>query len=133
MIAGGALLLAAYRAKSAWVKASLAGLGLSAIGIFLLAIVPSWWLYYADGRMKWGGQGCVEFNVSMLWRGLTDGKIRSGDTYQCLKQTLKDTIVVVENAAIVGVFVIAFSKYQKKFPKQLAPGEGKPEATGGYK
>jgi hypothetical protein len=34
---------------------------------------------------------------------------------------------------VLGAFVVGFLIWQKKFPKQLAPGETKPEATGGYK
>lgn len=109
------LLLISAKVKSEWVKASLAAFGIATLAWRLLAVIPSWWLYFADGRLEWGGQGCVELDVS------------------CLKQTIKDTIVVIENAVVLGGFVVAFLIYQKKFPKQLAPGESKPEATGGYK
>lgn len=110
-----ALLGAAFRAKSEWVKAGLGALGLAMLGWRLLAVVPSWWLYYADGTLKWGGQGCSEVDL------------------QCLKQAAKDTFVVVQNAVVLGGFVVAFMMWQKRFPKHLAPGEQKPEATGGYK
>jgi hypothetical protein len=109
------LLLISSKVKSEWVKASLAAFGIATLAWRLLAVIPSWWLYYADGRLQWGGQGCVELDVS------------------CLKQTAKDTVVVIENAIVLGGFVAAFLIYQKKFPKQLAAGESKPEATGGYK
>lgn len=109
------LFAVAYRSRSEWVRASLAGLALSILGIRILAVLPSWWLYYADARLDWGGQGCVEIDA------------------QCLKQSLKDTVVVVQNAVALGAFVVGFIIWQRKFPKQLAPGESKPEATGGYK
>lgn len=108
------LMFASGKAKSDWVRASLAGLGLSILGIRLLAILPSWWLYFADGKLGWGGQGCVEIDLS------------------CLKQAAKDTVVVVENAVVLGAFVVGFILWQKKHPKQLASGESKPEG-GGYK
>jgi hypothetical protein len=109
------LLAAAFKAKSEWAKAGLAGLGLSIIALRSLAVWPSWWLYFADARLKWGGQGCVALDL------------------QCVKQAIKDTAVVVENAVVLGAFVVGFIVWQKRFPKQLAPGEAKPEATGGYK
>lgn len=109
------LLVAAYKSKSGWMRAGLAGLGLSILGVRLLAVLPSWWLYYADGRLKWGGQGCAKIDLA------------------CIKQTAKDSIVVIQNAVVLGGFVVAFLLWQKKFPKQLAAGEDKPEATGGYK
>jgi len=113
-IAGG-LLLGAYRSKNEWMRATLASLALAIIGIRLLAVLPSWWLYFADTKMKWGGQGCATIDL------------------QCVKQTIKDLVVVVENGAVLGAFVVGFLIYQRKFPKQLASGESKPEATGGYK
>ena len=48
-------------------------------------------------------------------------------------KSIKDSVVVVQNAVALGAFVVAFVIYQRKFPKQLAPGEPKPDATGGYK
>lgn len=110
-----ALLLAAYRASNEWLKASLAVFAVALLGLRILAVLPSWWLYYADGVLKWGGDGCKALDAS------------------CLKQAIKDTVVVVEGAVGFGGFLVAFWLYQKKFPKQLAPGEAKPEATGGYR
>lgn len=110
-----ALMMGAYRAKTEWVRASLAAFGLAILGIRLLAVLPSWWLYFSDSHLHWGGQGCAQIDL------------------QCIKQAVKDTAVVVENAVVLGAFVVGFIIYQRKFPKQLAPGEAKPEATGGYK
>jgi hypothetical protein len=110
-----ALFAAAYKARSEWVRASLAGLALSILAIRVLAVLPSWWLYFADARLDWGGQGCIAIDA------------------QCIKQAIKDTVVVVENAVVLGAFVVGFIMWQKKFPKHLAAGESKPEATGGYK
>lgn len=110
-----ALLLISGRVKSEWVRATLAALGLAIIGLRLLAVVPSWWLYFSDSHLHWGGQGCTALDL------------------QCLKQAIKDTGVVIENALVLGGFIVGFLIWQKKFPKQLSPGESKPEATGGYK
>lgn len=114
---GGSLVLlgVAFRSQNQWAKAGLASFGIAMISWRLLAVIPSWWLYYADGVLKWGGQGCAEVDA------------------QCLKQSAKDIVVVVQNGIVLGGFVIAFLLWQKRFPKQLASGEKKPEATGGYK
>jgi hypothetical protein len=109
------LLSAAYRAKSEWVKASLAALALAILAWHILAVLPSWWLYYADGVLGWGGNGCTKLDMV------------------CLKQIGKDTVVVIENAVGLGAFVVGLVMFQKKFPKQLATGEPKRETTGGYK
>ena len=110
------LMVLSRKTKSEWVGASLASFGLMTIAWRLLAVLPSWWLYYADGVLGWGGQGCVNLLVRE-------------DLISCLKQTTKDLVVVIENAVVLGGFVVAFLIYQKKFPKQLAPGEEKPEPT----
>jgi hypothetical protein len=120
------LMLAAFKSKNEWVRAGLASLGLSIIGFRLLAVIPSWWLYYSEGQMKWGGQGCIQLNLGELFAS-------GSASNQCLKQAIKDIVVVGENAVVLGGFCVAFLIYQKKFPKQLASGESKPEATGGYK
>lgn len=109
------LLGAAYRAKSEWVRASLGVLALAILAWHILAVLPSWWLYYADGVLGWGGNGCTKLDMV------------------CFKQIAKDLVVVIENAVGLGAFVVAFLIYQKKFPKQLAAGEPKREMTGGYK
>lgn len=114
-ISAGMLLLS-KKAKSEWVGASLAAFGLMTLAWRLLAVLPSWWLYYADGVLGWGGQGCVNL-------------FEREDLVSCLKQTAKDLVVVIENAVVLAGFVVAFLIYQKKNPKQLAPGEEKPEPT----
>ena len=109
------LLVVAYRAKSEWVKASLGVLALAILAWHILAILPSWWLYYADGVLGWGGNGCSKLDAV------------------CFKQIAKDLVVVTENAVGLGAFVVGFLMFQKKFPKQLASGEPKRETTGGYR
>ncbi len=110
----------AFKAKTSWTKASLGAFALSILAWRTLAIIPSWWLYYADGVLGWGGQGCTS--------------LASGDeVIKCLKQSARDIVVVAENGAALGAFAIGFLIYQKKFPKQLGAGESKPEATGGYR
>lgn len=111
----GALFFAAYKSSNEWVRATLAAFALSIVAWRVLAVIPSWWLYYAEGKLQWGGQGCINLDLS------------------CLKQTIKDTVVVIQNAVALGGFVVAFWLYQRKFPKHLGTGESKPEATGGYK
>lgn len=110
-----ALLIFAFKVKSEWVKAAVGAFAVAMLSWRLLAVIPSWWLYFADGELQWGGQGCVTADAS------------------CLKQSIKDTIVVIQNAIVLAGIVVAFLIYQKRFPKQLATGESKPEATGGYK
>ena len=115
MVLALALLVAAFKAKSEWVRAGLGVLGIAIIAWHVLAVIPSWWLYYADGVLGWGGNGCTKLDAT------------------CFKQIARDIIIVGENAVGLGALVVGFLMYQKKFPKQLAAGEPKREMTGGYK
>ena len=115
IVVGLALMAAAYKAKSEWIRAGLAALGLATLAWHILAVLPSWWLYYADGVLGWGGNGCTKLDAT------------------CFKQSARDIVVVIENAVGLGAFVVGFLVWQKKFPKQLAQGEPKREMTGGYK
>ena len=36
-----------------WTSAFIAGVGISFFAITTLAVVPSWWLYFADQTLKW--------------------------------------------------------------------------------
>jgi hypothetical protein len=110
-----ALLIASSRVKSEWVRAGLSAFGLAILALRLLAVIPSWWLYFSDSHLHWGGTGCTAIDA------------------QCIKQAVKDTAVVIENALVLGGFIVGFLIWQKRNPKQLAPGESKPEVTGGYK
>jgi uncharacterized membrane protein AbrB (regulator of aidB expression) len=114
-VLAGVLLAVAFRAKSEWVKASLGALALAILAWHITAVLPSWWLYYADGVLGWGGNGCTKLDVS------------------CLKQSARDIIVIGENSVGFGAFIVGLLVWQKKFPKQLAAGEPKREMTGGYK
>lgn len=114
-VIAGVLLAVAFRAKSEWVKASLGALALAILAWHILAVLPSWWLYYADGVLGWGGNGCTKLDAS------------------CLKQSVRDIIVIGENSVGLGIFIVGLLIWQKKFPKQLAAGEPKREMTGGYK
>jgi hypothetical protein len=115
-IAGAFVLLgAAFKAKTEWTRAGLGALGMAILSWHILAILPSWWLYYADGVLGWGGNGCTKLDMV------------------CLKQAARDIIIVGENAVGLGAFVVGMLMFQKKFPKQLASGEPKREMTGGYK
>jgi hypothetical protein len=115
IVAALALLGAAFRSKSEWTRASLGALGMAILAWHILAILPSWWLYYADGVLGWGGNGCTKLDMV------------------CLKQAARDIVIVGENAVGLGAFVVGMLMFQKKFPKQLASGEPKREMTGGYK
>jgi cytochrome c biogenesis factor len=86
--------------------------------IIMLAVIPSWWLYFADATLKWTDN----FTLSLGIRKIV-----------LAKQVIRDLIVVVW----YGVALLAAGRliaiYNKRNPRVLAPDESKREATGGYK
>jgi hypothetical protein len=101
-----------------WVSLTLATMGIWIAMIIVFAVVPSWWLYFADGTLKWTDN----FTVSLGIRKIV-----------LSKQVLRDLIVV----AWYGVTLLAAGRmigiWNKRKPRVLPADEAKREATGGYR
>ena len=89
-----------------WVQLSLLSLGLFAGMIVVFAIIPSFWLYFADGTLKWTG----------FWLN-----------------KLRDVIVTGYYLVVLTAAIAAVVVWNKRHPRILPAGEDKREATGGYK
>ena len=89
-----------------WVALSLLSLGLFAGMIVVFAIIPSFWLYFADGTLKW----------TSFWLN-----------------KLRDVIVTGYYLVVLGAAIAAIVVWNKRHPRILPAGEEKREATGGYK
>ena len=89
-----------------WVQLSLVALALFAIMLVFFAIVPSYWLYFADGTLKWTG----------FWLS-----------------KLRDVVVSIYYGIVLVAAAVMIGVYNRRKPKVLPPGEEKREATGGYK
>jgi hypothetical protein len=89
-----------------WIAVSLTAFVAFAGLLIVLAIIPSFWLYFADGTLKWTSQ---------------------------LLQALRDIIVSGYYVVALVAIGIAVLIWNKRNPKVLPPGESKREATGGYK
>jgi hypothetical protein len=89
------------------------------LGLFVfMAVIPSFWLYFADGTLKWTGK----FKVPLGLRTLT-----------LQMQTVRDVIVVLWYGAVLTAAGVLIGRYNRRNPKVLPAGEEKREATGGYK
>jgi hypothetical protein len=89
------------------------------IGMFItMAVIPSFWLYFADGTLKWTGK----FHLPLGVRTLT-----------LPMQAVRDTIVVIWYGLVLTAAGLAVRAYNRRNPKLLPPGEEKREVTGGYK
>jgi hypothetical protein len=89
-----------------WVQLSLVSLGLFALMIVFFGIIPSFWLYFADGTLKWTG----------FWLN-----------------KLRDVIVTGYYVVVLGAFIAGVVVWNQRHAKVLPSGEEKREATGGYK
>ena len=89
------------------------------IGLFItMAVIPSFWLYFADGTLKWTGKFRVPLGVRTLTLPM---------------QAVRDTIVVVWYGLVLSAAGLLVRAWNRRNPKLLPPGEEKREVTGGYK
>jgi len=101
-----------------WVALTLATMGIW-VGLFItMAVIPSFWLYFADGTLKWTGK----FELPLGVRTLT-----------LPMQAIRDTVVVVWYGLVLTAGGLAIRMYNRRNPKVLPSGEEKREVTGGYK
>jgi hypothetical protein len=89
-----------------WVAVSLMSFAIFAALLVVLAIVPSYWLYFADGTLKW---------TSVLMAAVRD--------------------IIVSGYYVVALVAIGVAVviWNRRNPRVLPGDEAKREATGGYK
>ncbi len=101
-----------------WVSLSLVTLGIWFAMIIVLAVIPSWWLYFADGTLKWTDDFTLRLGVRTIVLPML---------------VIRDTIVVVWYGVALVAGGIMIAVYNKRHSKALPPDESKREATGGYR
>jgi hypothetical protein len=101
-----------------WVKLVLVTMGIWIALFVSMAVIPSYWLYFADGTLKWTGK----FEVPLGFRTLT-----------LPMQAVRDVVVVVWYGVALVAAGLAVRAYNQRNPKVLPSGEEKREATGGYR
>ena len=101
-----------------WVRLVLVTMGIWVALFITMAVIPSFWLYFADGTLKWTGRFTVPYGFGEL---------------DLPQQAIRDVIVVVWYGVALAGFGLAIRAYNKRNPRTLPTGEEKREATGGYK
>ena len=101
-----------------WTTAVVFSLGFAFFSVITMAVIPSFWLYFADGTLKWTGTFTVPYGFGEL---------------ELPMQAVRDVIVVIWYGLALGLFGFGIHLYNKRNPKTLPSGEEKREATGGYK
>jgi hypothetical protein len=89
-----------------WIQVSLLSLALFAAMIVVLAIIPSYFLYFADGTLKWTSK---------------------------LMAAVRDIVLSGYYVVVLSVVAVLIVRWNKRNPTILPTGEEKREATGGYK
>jgi hypothetical protein len=101
-----------------WISLVLVMMGIWLAMIVVLAVIPSWWLYFADATLKWTDNFTLRLGIR---------------TIVLPKQVLRDLIVVVWYGAALAAAGLMIRAYNKRNVKVLPPDEAKREATGGYR
>jgi hypothetical protein len=101
-----------------WVVLVLVTMGIWIALFVTMAVIPSFWLYFADGTLKWTGKFEVPLGIRTLSLPM---------------QVVRDVVVVVWYGVVLGAAGLAIRAYNRRNPKVLQSGEEKREATGGYK
>jgi hypothetical protein len=101
-----------------WIKLVVVTMAIWVALFVTMAVIPSYWLYFADGTLKWTGTFTVPYGFGEL---------------TLPQQALRDLVVVIWYGVVLGAFGLAIGMYNKRNPKTLPAGEEKREATGGYK
>jgi hypothetical protein len=101
-----------------WFALALLMLGLTAALFVTMAVVPSWWLYFADGTLKWTRNFTLPLGVRKVVLPM---------------KVVRDTIVLIWYGLVLVSAGLAVRVYNRRNPKVLPSGEEKREATGGYR
>ena len=101
-----------------WVSLMLLTLAIYLALFVTMAVIPSWWLYFADGTLKWTRKFTIPLGVRTL---------------VLPQQALRDLIVVTWYGLMLTVVGLLIGRYNRRHPRVLPAGEEKREATGGYK
>jgi hypothetical protein len=116
--AGGVSLVRPKDEGERWVKLVLVTMAIWVLLFVTMAVIPSFWLYFADGTLKWTGTFTVPYGLGELTLPM---------------QALRDLVVVIWYGLALGVSGLAIRIYNQRNPRTLPSGEEKREATGGYK
>jgi hypothetical protein len=119
--AGGLARVSLLRPKDEgqrWVSLWLVTLAIWFAMIVVLAVVPSWWLYFADATLKWTDNFTLPLGIRKI---------------VLPKLVIRDLIVVAWYGVALVAAGLLIGRWNKRHPRVLPPDESKREATGGYR
>ena len=117
------LLAYRLRERQGWLSALFGAMAALLSSWWLLGIVPSAWVYFADEQSELLADSIIPSQIVI-------GPLQVATNFY---NVFRDSIVMLEGVVvIVGYFVLALA-LQKRFPGGLAEGEERGPTTGGYK
>src|SRR5918999_3020474 len=93
-----------------WVKLVLITMGIWLALFVTMAVIPSYWLYFADGTLKWTGRLTIPYGFGEL---------------DLPQQALRDLIVVVWYGVSLGACRVGILVDNRRNPRTLPAGEEK--------
>lgn len=109
--------------KREWVTVTMTCVAGFAVLWWLFGIIPSAWVFFADAHQAILGDAIIPTAVAPFGVTLVE------DFYN----VIRDSVVMVWHVIAVAAVIWAALRIQERFPRDLAPGEDRPTATGGYR
>ncbi len=114
-----------------WTNALLFSLALTFFLLISMSVVPSFWMYYSEQILRWGGPTDLE--------GFLSGQMLIFDTEQGFPHLSQETYLQIRDAIAMGlatlpfVVVLVVGAAMQNWRKKLRGGGGESRPTGGYR
>lgn len=106
------------RDRSGWLSSIFGMMGGTIVLWWLFGILPSAWVYFADGRQEVLAGRIIPESLPLM------------DNFY---ELFRDLVVATETGIAIGLVVVAALWIQKRYPRSLAEGEEARPQSGGYK
>lgn len=123
LIALFCLLALRLRARQGWLAALFGVMAALLSSWWLLGIIPSAWVYFADSQSELLADQIIPSQIII-------GSLEVASNFY---NVFRDSIVLVQGGIVVVAYFVLALVIQKRYPGGLAEGEERGPTTGGYK
>jgi hypothetical protein len=114
-----------------WTNAVLFSLALTFFLLITTSVMPSFWMYYAESQLGWGGPTDIEGALSGTWV-IFDPELGFPHLSQEMLLQIRDAIAMgLTTGPFVSVLVV--SAVMQNWRKRLRGGAGESRPSGGYR
>lgn len=127
LTAGFILLAVRTRDRNGWLSAMCGTMGATIAGFWAFGILPSAWVYFADGRKDVLADTIIPERIAFTF---------GGTEYEFMANfytVFRDVVVMAETTVAMVAFAVLCLMIQKRYPRGLAEGEERGPTSGGYK